>query len=139
MRVYRLYEATTDVEALSTKHQGLWDAAKKFERLLANELVPREFRLSGLGLSRHGQPAAIFKARVLYPQLRGKSSGPRYIYERFTLEDVEYAVVLIVYVHQGGKSEQENRALIKQRFQLYNATMESLRKLDHTDTDSYFD
>ncbi|MBA2520681.1 MAG: hypothetical protein H0V24_13525 [Chloroflexia bacterium] len=85
-------------------------------------MLTREHHISGLGFTRHDQPALVYKARVLYPPLGGKSSGLRYVYEWFRLDSTECAVVLSVYVHQGGKSDQDNRALIRQRFQSYEAT-----------------
>lgn len=139
MRVFRLFAATNDVEALTKKHRDIWVAARQFERVLTHGLLTREHHIPGLGLTRHDQPALISKARVLYPPLGGKSSGLRYVYERFRLNSAEYAVVLSVYVHQGGKSEQDNRALLRQRFLSYEATADGLRNLDNSDTDSYLD
>ncbi|MDQ3695751.1 MAG: hypothetical protein M3464_19350 [Chloroflexota bacterium] len=80
MRVIRLFAATNDLEVLAKKHRDIWDAARQFERILTHGLLTREHQIPRLGLTRNDQPAAIYKARVLYPPLGGKASGLRYVY-----------------------------------------------------------
>lgn len=135
MRVYRLHKATNEIEGLDGKYRGTWDEITRFERLLSHLQTHGHERMPGLQLQRHGQPAAIWKAKVLHPLLGGKSSGLRYIYERFVLGGEDYAVALTVYVHQERNKETEVRSRIRQRFESFDATTEGLRKLDGSDTD----
>lgn len=136
MRVYRLHKAISEIEGLDGKYRGTWDEITRFERLLSNLQVHGHQRFPQLHLQRKGQPAAIWKAKVLHPQLGGKQSGLRYIYERFTLGAEEYAVALTVYIHQQRNKESEVRSRIRQRFDSFDVTPEGLQKLDGFDTDS---
>jgi len=133
VRVYRLNAVGTEVERLHHKYKGskgVWDQIEQFERLLSNDQTQGHSRISNLHLKRGNIPASIWKARVLHPQLGGKRSGLRYVYERFAVDGEEYAVALTIYVHQDDKNESQIRSLIQKRFSEVEATAEGLRRLE---------
>lgn len=139
MRVCRLDAATIDVERLSAKHPGIWEVQRNVERLITHGQTQGHWRIPGLKFRRGAESASVWKAKMIYPPLGGKQSGLRCIYECITIDGVALAVVLMSYLHQGGKAEQENRKLLGRRFQSYEATTEGIRDLDFSDTDSYLD
>lgn len=136
MRVCRLFKATLEIDALHGKYKRVWDEIAKFERLLAANQNHGHQRVPGLRLARDGEPASIWKARVLHPQLGGKSSGLRYVYERLWIEDEEYAVALTIYVHQAGARESELIARIRERSGGIESTPAGLSALDCAAGDS---
>jgi hypothetical protein len=66
---------------------------------------------------------------VLHPQLGGKSSGLRYVYERLWISGEECAIALTVYVHQEGAKESAIITRIRDRFDEIETTVEGLRAL----------
>lgn len=130
MRVYRTLKATSEVEKLATKHRDAWDAVEQFERLLSNGLTHGHERYPSLRLDRHGQPASVWKARVICQSLGGKRSGLRYVYERVAVGSEEVAIALTVYVHQSGAKESNIRETIRKRSLSFDATPDALKKLD---------
>lgn len=135
MKVLRVPQATSDIERLRKKHPELWTFIEQFERLLAHGQTHGHDRYPGLRLSRVGNPASIWKARVIYPPLGGKRSGLRYVYERLTVDDEEYAVALAVYVHQEGDKEHDIRARLVERSTSFEATKEGLKTLERANVD----
>lgn len=135
MRVYRCPDATGDIIALSGKHRKIMESIEQFERLLAADMTPGHERIPNLGLSRDGIPASIWKGRVLYPPLGGKRQGPRYIYERVTVENTEYAIALVIYLHKDHKDEVNGRELACKRFELFDGTPNGLRRLELSPVD----
>lgn len=139
MRVYRCFEATNEVEKLTSKYRTVWEYVENFERLLSNGFTHGHERYSGLKLQRGDEPAAIWKSKIIYPQLGGKRSGLRYVYERLTIGEDEYAVALTVYIHQSGGRESDVIARIRQRSHSFEATAEGLRRLDRSHTEGLAD
>lgn len=125
-----MQRATLEIDALQGKYRNVYDAVAQFERLLAANQNHGHQRIPGLRLSRAGEPASVWKARVLHPQLGGKSSGLRYVYERLWIEGNEYAIALTVYVHQQGSKESDVIAHIRDRSERVGATVDGLRELD---------
>lgn len=111
----------------------------QFERLLSHGQTHSHTRYPILRLSRDGAPASIWKSRVIYPPLGGKSSELRYVYERLGVGGEECAVGLTVYVHQQGAKESDVVARIRERSSSFEATPEALRKLDGLDTEQLLD
>lgn len=134
MRVYRLHQATNEVEQLCKKHRELWDSVTQFERLLSHGQTHGHVLYPKLRLTRGDGPASIWKSRIIFPPLGGKRSGLRYVYERVTIEREEHAIALAIYVHQEGGNEADVIARIRDRFGTYEATPDGLRRLDGSDT-----
>lgn len=136
MIVYRCSAATTEIEKLATKYRSVWDNVSEFERLLATEITERHVRYPGLGLTRGPEPAAIWKARIICPELGGKSSGLRYIYERGEVAGEQIAVCLTVYVHQQSKKHEKDVVrIIRERFRQYDLTPDDIKQLERADLD----
>ncbi len=135
MKLYRCFEATNEVVKLDMKYKGLWESVEQFERLLSSGQTHGHQRYPGLGLQRGGEPASIWKSRVIHPQLGGKSSGLRYIYERMTINGDEYAVALTVYVHQQSIKEADVVKRIQQRCRSFEATLDGIRVLERSPTE----
>ncbi len=136
MKLYRLHQATNEVERLGRKYRDIWRSVNQFERLLSHGQIHGHSLIPNLRLQRNGQPASIWKSRVIYPPLGGKSSGLRYVYERVQLQGEDYAVALTIYVHQEGGSEAGVIARIREHSASFDATPDGLRKLDGSDTES---
>lgn len=111
MRLYRVRQATNEIVKLDGKHRDLWESVTQFERLLS-----------------HGQTHGHTSS------LGGKRSGLRYVYERVTIGNEEYAVALTVYVHQEGNKESDVVDRIRKRSQFVDATPQGFRALDGSDT-----
>lgn len=135
MKLYRCYTATTEIERLGAKYHGLWQSVEQFERLLSHGIIHGHDRYSGLQLYRGTEPASIWKARVIRPQLGGKRSGIRNVYERLAVYDEDYAVTLAVYLHQQSDKESEIIARIRQRSRSFEATIDGLRSLERPHTE----
>jgi hypothetical protein len=67
VKVYRLFQATNDVERLRKKHSDIWESVRQFERLLSHGMTHGHKRYPGLRLNRGNAPAEIWKSRVIYP------------------------------------------------------------------------
>lgn len=133
MRVYRHFRATTDIEKLNSKYRGnngVKEQIHQFERLLSNDYTHGHERYPNLRLDREGAPASIWKARVHHPQLGGKRSGLRYVYERFVVAGEEYAVALTIYVHPELRKESDVQRRIRDRFADVEATPDGIRRLE---------
>lgn len=133
MIVRRCFNATSEIMNLNKTYRDTWKVIDQFERLLFSDLTHSHDRYSGLKLNRGAEPAQIFKAKVLHPQLGGKASGVRYIYERLMIDDKEYAIALTVYVHAQGTNEQEVIKRIRTRFRDYDPTPDGIRDLDKSE------
>jgi len=133
VRVYRSRQATNEVERLTRKYRDLWDYIEPFERLLANGQTHGHEPYPGLRLTRSGSPLSVWKARVIVPQLGGKRSGLRYVYERLQIDDEDYAVALTIYLHQEDTKENDVRSRIRERSGSFDGTKEGLRDLDRAD------
>ena len=48
MKVYRLFQATNDVERLRKKYRDIWESVHQFERLLAHGQTHGHERYAGL-------------------------------------------------------------------------------------------
>jgi hypothetical protein len=113
----------------------IWESVHQFERLLAHGQTHGHDRYAGLRLVRGDEPAEIWKSRVIYPPLGGKSSGLRYVYERLELDGEDYAVALTIYIHQDNIRESDIQARIRERFTSYEATLTGLRGLERSEVD----
>lgn len=100
----------------------------QFEHLLAADSRQGHVQYAMLGLSREGDPARVYKARVICNELGGKSSGLRYVYEQIVSPDgLNYCVCLAVYSHQSDIDENDIQSRIRRRFTSYDAyTLEEL-------------
>jgi hypothetical protein len=136
LKICRLPQATSEIDTLHGKYRNVLEEIARFERLLAANQNHGHQRALGLGLTRHEEPASIWKARVLHPQLGGKCSGLRYVYERLWIDGEEYAIALTVYVHQEGMKESEVVARIRQRTRAIEGTTDGLRTLECFLTDA---
>jgi hypothetical protein len=129
VKVYRIGQADRDIEKLTKRYRTIGTNVNEFERILASGQQQGHDRYSGLGLLRDGQPASIWKAKVIVPQLGGKRSGLRYIYEQIDFQGEMYAIGLMAYVHQSGMSEDQVIATIRERFGKYTDTAALLLSL----------
>lgn len=123
MKVYRVDQATRDIDKLAKRYRTISKNVEEFERILASGQQQGHDRYSRLELLRDGEPASIWKAKVVVPQLGGKRSGLRYIYEQINYQGEVYAIGLLAYVHQTGiKKEDQVIATIRERFAIYQDT-----------------
>lgn len=133
MNVCRTHRATNEIDALSMKHRKIWQDIAYFEQLLANDMTHNHARYPGLRITRGEGPASIWKARVAVEGMGGTGGGVRYVYERLTVESTEFAIALTVYLHQErGNDERIVIDRIRERCALFEASMSSLRTLDHS-------
>lgn len=86
-------------------------------------------------MRRGEHPADIRKGRIVVPHLGGKRSGQCYVYERITIERIDYLVGLTMYLHQGGPSELDVRSIVRERWDDFDGTKEGLRNLERIDTE----
>lgn len=135
MRVYRHRKVGTEIIRIGKKHRShdLDEYVRAFERLMVAGQFPGHGEIPGLGLTRGGSPASIWKGRVIFPPLGGKSHGPRYIYERIEVGGEEIFVCLTIYTHQDGTKEQDARDRACERWLDFDGTVPGSKALEPVD------
>jgi len=93
---------------------------------LRSDYPVKSDQIPGLQLLRGDVPLTAFKTKIPLPELRGKSSGLRFVYEELEADGGRCAVGLTLYVHQQGDNEHEVRRRIADRSRAYESTIDSL-------------
>lgn len=126
MRIYRTHQCDRELRRLQKNYRSTEKALEYFENLLRGDFSVPSDQVPGLRLHRNNVPLVVYKARVLVPELGGKNSGLRLVYEVLDTDGGRCAVELTLYVHQRGDSEREVRQRIADRCKEYEATVDSL-------------
>lgn len=127
MRVFRLHRCNREIQTLNKKYRTVDTDIGYIETLMLNDGHLSADPYPNLQYRRNDDPVRVLKARVLVPQLGGKSSGLRLIYEVLDVSGVRCCVLLHTYLHAQDVKENEVRKTILARIDSYETSLESIR------------